>query len=836
MKKKFFSMLLVMIMCCSFINIPDVSARSLSAAEMKERLAVLKSKYPTGWYWADGWCNNYETGDCGPGYNNAAWECMGFAYKICNELFEEDPRMKFYQHNNINNLCVGDYVRISGNVEHSIVVTNISGNTVYYVDCNGRNGYGYNVVCWERSISKSNLANRLVHIKTQVNNWVKTLDNVSAPTPTPTKTPVSTPKPVASIHQDNNAHVRNGFFTFKNVSSGKMMQINSGADVNKQPVDMWTYDGSKDQRFNVVHKGGGKYKIYAECSGSGTNRVIDIFRNNAAPAEGQLVDLYDPNDDTAQLFYIWPVSDSEYVFELASKQGYVICPKNSSAANQNGYNNGSQLILQKYTGASHQKWKLCNNNGKSTTPSISYANGAYKVDTEGDGLNMRSSASTNGSIVQTVPDGAVLTVTQVSGNWGYASYNGKGGWVCLDFTSYTVVLSSISVASQPTKMSYYAGDVFDCSGMTISANYSNGQKETIGYGFSVDCDLSTGGTKTATVKYKNKTAAFSVNVKSVSVSGLTIKNKPSKIKYHTGDKVDPNGLVLLASYNNGTQKEISSGYTINSDLSTAGTKTVTVNYGGKAVTYDVTVENSGYASIGITTAGTAYSGDEVTANVILNDAKSVYDGNFNVVYDNAVLKLESYNICSALSASSVQVNTEYGENKARVTFAGTSEVNTGTMVSFVFKVISDNKETAALEISDANMYNVSGNSLDTTVQNTNITIKKSDYTINSIYLMNEDNEYLDRVDGLDKFYAGIRFNKNSADMQRPTIVFAIYDENDNLADIKIAENRYSQGEGLECEVMFNTLGNYTPSYIAAFIFDDFENIKPMCGKFVREDI
>ena len=101
MKKKFFSMLLVMIMCCSFINIPDVSARSLSAAEMKERLAVLKSKYPTGWYWADGWCNNYETGDCGPGYNNAAWECMGFAYKICNELFEEDPRMKFYQHNNI---------------------------------------------------------------------------------------------------------------------------------------------------------------------------------------------------------------------------------------------------------------------------------------------------------------------------------------------------------------------------------------------------------------------------------------------------------------------------------------------------------------------------------------------------------------------------------------------------------------------------------------------------------------------------------------------------------------------------------------------------------------
>lgn len=241
-----------------------------------------------------------------------------------------------------------------------------------------------------------------------------------------------------AVHSTTSATVRDGFFTIKNVSSGKYLNVYGGIDADKTPITVWEYDDSTDQQFNIVHKGGGKYKLHAYCSGIGTNRVVDVFTNGAAPAAGQLIDLYTPNDDIAQLFYIVPLSDGSFVFELASKDGYVIAPASASAAGVNG----SQLTLQLYTGASHQKWKLCNNNGGETHPMGAYGFGAYTINTNGINLVLRSGAGTGYSKVTSVPDGTTLNVTQVNGNWGYASYNGYSGWICLDYTAYAPTITS----------------------------------------------------------------------------------------------------------------------------------------------------------------------------------------------------------------------------------------------------------------------------------------------------------------------------------------------------------------------------------------------------------
>lgn len=528
---------------------------------------------------------------------------------------------------------------------------------------------------------------------------------------------------VDPIHQDTNPHVRNGYFTFKNVSSGKFMQVYSGADQNTQPIDMWDFDGSDDQRFNVVHHGNGKYKLYAECSSYGSNRVVDIFRNGASPAEGQLVDLYDPNDDTAQLFYIWPVSDGEYVFELASKNGYVICPRDSSAAAQNGYTNGSQLILQKYTGSSHQKWKLCNNSGKETTPNISYSSGSYKIETDGDGLNMRTGASSSSSLIMTIPDGTVLSVTQVNSNWGYTSYGGNSGWVCLDFTTYTVTLNSISISKKPDKTSYFTGDKFDSSGMEISANYSNGQTELIGSGFSVDCDLNSAGTKTVNVSYKGKTTSFTVEVQELLVNSISLYSTDIKKEYYVGEAVVLEEIGILANYNNGSANIITSGFTADYDFSSAGTKTVTISYGGKSTSYDVTVLESDEStgSTWLVNSVSCYMGNEVVVPITLS-SDNICDGNITFQYDSSKLQIVDFSIGTQLAVRNAYVNTSYDTDKIRVTFAGTSNfiADNDKIITFRFKTLDSG--IADIKITDINMYNSNGQTVATNITNGTVTI------------------------------------------------------------------------------------------------------------------
>lgn len=518
--------------------------------------------------------------------------------------------------------------------------------------------------------------------------------------------------PTPPIHKDNNPHVRNGFFTFKNASSGTFMNVWGGGDANGTAITTYTFDDSIDQRFNVVHKGSGKYKIYAECSSDGTNRVVDILRNNAALAEGQKVDLYDPNDDTAQLFYIWPIGNNEYVFETASKDGYCIAPPSGSAG---ANNKNSQLTLQRYTGASHQKWKLCNNNGKETTANVSYAAGSYKVDTNGDPVNMRSGADTSHNRVGSVPDKAILRVTQVNGNWGYTSYNGTNGWVCLDFMVYTVTMDSISISKQPNKTSYYVGDNFDSTGLEISANYSNGQKELIGSGFSVDCDLNSAGTKTVNVTYNGKSTSFTVNVEDLQINSISIYDTDITKEYYVGDSLITEEIGLLVNYSNGIDNLVKSGFTTDYDFSTPGTKTVTISYGGKSTSYEVEVLNntsSDTPKIEISSEK-CYSGSSAIVDVKLK-SKDVYDGNMTIEYDADNLKLVSVEACGALSDRQVTINPEYSENQIRISFSGTMPlISNDAILKIKFTAFNNAEGTANIRIVETKMYDKTGNSITT---------------------------------------------------------------------------------------------------------------------------
>jgi uncharacterized protein YgiM (DUF1202 family) len=101
-----------------------------------------------------------------------------------------------------------------------------------------------------------------------------------------------------------------------------------------------------------------------------------------------------------------------------------------------GHNCGAELLLQ----------------GTGTTSQILVSN--YK--TTGN-VNMRTGGDVSYNIVQTVPTGATLLLTNFNSNgWGYTTYNGKSGWMSTN-TSYMVKeevyqTSGTSTAIQPSEL------------------------------------------------------------------------------------------------------------------------------------------------------------------------------------------------------------------------------------------------------------------------------------------------------------------------------------------------------------------------------------------------
>ncbi len=83
---------------------------------------------------------------------------------------------------------------------------------------------------------------------------------------------------------------------------------------------------------------------------------------------------------------------------------------------------------------------------------------------------------------------------------------------------------------------------------------------------------------------------------------IEVTSLPSKLKYKKNESFDSSGLIVRATYDDGRVEETTS-YTLSSpDMSTSGTKTITVTYETQTTTFDITVIE--ITSIEITTLPT----------------------------------------------------------------------------------------------------------------------------------------------------------------------------------------------------------------------------------------
>ncbi len=112
-----------------------------------------------------------------------------------------------------------------------------------------------------------------------------------------------------------------------------------------------------------------------------------------------------------------------------------------------------------------------------------------------------------------------------------------------------VVVKSIAVTKMPTKVDYEVGDVFDPTGMEVTATMSDGTKQVVtDYTYSkLPLDTSN---KTVTISYKGKRTTVAIKVVYViKATSIQIDELPTKTKYVVGEKFDPTGMKVVKIMN-----------------------------------------------------------------------------------------------------------------------------------------------------------------------------------------------------------------------------------------------------------------------------------------------
>ena len=114
----------------------------------------------------------------------------------------------------------------------------------------------------------------------------------------------------------------------------------------------------------------------------------------------------------------------------------------------------------------------------------------------------------------------------------------------------------------------------------------------------IGCGKNTATDKTNTPSISQKKPSTKITLKS-----LSIKTMPNKTTYKENEVFESDGLVLLATYSDESEKEIKSGYSFTEDPLTLDTKEVIVRYSTKSVTVPIKVEALILKSLSLKTEG-----------------------------------------------------------------------------------------------------------------------------------------------------------------------------------------------------------------------------------------
>lgn len=182
---------------------------------------------------------------------------------------------------------------------------------------------------------------------------------------------------------------------------------------------------------------------------------------------------------------------------------------------------------------------------------------------------------------------SVITATATSG-------------VTYDFTVRVRDVKSIDVVTLPKKLTYNIGEELDLSGMVVEVTRDDGSVEEITDYEVIGFDNSVEGECKVMVKWvalsgSSYTSTFTVDIIDTrpKINGIYIAKTPTKLNYAPKESLDLTGMVVIATYTDGSEQEIADYKVSGYNALKKGSQTITVTYGEFMVTFNVYVGTSG---------------------------------------------------------------------------------------------------------------------------------------------------------------------------------------------------------------------------------------------------
>lgn len=257
---------------------------------------------------------------------------------------------------------------------------------------------------------------------------------------------------------------------------------------------------------------------------------------------------------------------------------------------------------------------------------------------------------TNDVVTLTSPASVAATYPYLQYNTSnprFCNYNGGQKHVVFYEKGAAAALSSIAVSGTLAKTTYYVGDSFEVTGLTITATYDDLSTKDVTSECTFSPSVLTEGLTSVTASYVEgeitKTAIIGgITVSTRSVVSISVLTNPTKMSYTIGQSFNPAGMIIRATYNMGPTDDDYSAYTYapTAAFDSLGAKIITItstDNPSAAATLEInvaeTVEIEG--TYGITSGATTYTKPMDPTMLVINKSNSESpDITFSDISDN----------------------------------------------------------------------------------------------------------------------------------------------------------------------------------------------------------
>lgn len=402
--KKSLSVFLSAVILIGIFVVMPISASAITQSEFDNKLNSLRSQYPN----YSTWYGSFDGGS----------QCYGFARLVGYNVFGSYPSSwsRVYSISNVKKGDILQYGNTSGN-GHTVFVTNVSGDTITFVDCNGNGNYSgssYVRSCgikWDNTINKySNMFGKYGF------SYLLSSPDITNPVDKPTDNYVDIGtdffalimnkamwKPL-TVEQNKNVDIKCGkyydcpdqIWKFERQSDGSYKIISAsnqdcldvdGASTSPGAnVQAFVDHGHDAQRWYVIERNGGvvlKSKI--------SNCVLEVNGGNAT--DGTNVQMNIENDSDAQIFSIYKVDSNSFALNIGNDFTAPIFNLYHWLPIENDENNN--VVIGHENGTANQVWRF-----------LRQTDGSYKIVSCLDGkcLDVQGASYEGGANVQVFTD------------------------------------------------------------------------------------------------------------------------------------------------------------------------------------------------------------------------------------------------------------------------------------------------------------------------------------------------------------------------------------------------------------------------------------------------